>query len=69
MYHPETLFELAKLKMAEDLRQADRERLVRRAGETRSSGTIDAVPFRERLARLFGVEWPSRRDGVAAAGA
>lgn len=67
MYHPETLYELAKLRMAEDLRQADRERLVRRAGETRSSGSIDAVPFRERLARLFGVSWPSARDGAAAA--
>ena len=69
MYHPETLFELAKLRMAEDLRQADRERLVRRAGETRSSGTIDTVPFKERLARLFGVAWPSGRGGAAHAGA
>ena len=69
MYHPETLYELAKLRMAEDLRQADRERLVRRAGETRSSGSIDTVPFRERLARLFGVAWPSGHDGATAANA
>ena len=66
MYHPETMYELAKLRMAEDLRQADRERLVRRAGETRSPGTIDAVPFRERLGRLFGVAWPWGRDGATA---
>ncbi len=69
MYHPETMYELAKLRIAEDLRQAEHERLVRRAGASRSSGAIDAVPFRERIARLFGTAWPAARGGAAQAGA
>jgi hypothetical protein len=69
MQHPDVMFELAKLRIAEDLRQADRDRLVREAGAARRSGAIDAVPFRQRLARLFGSSWPATRGGVAAAGA
>lgn len=64
MIHPETMYELAKLKIAEDLRQAERERLVRRAGAS-PSGTIDAVRFRDRLAQLFGAIWPAAPRGGA----
>jgi hypothetical protein len=69
MYHPETMYELAKLRMAEAQRYADHERLVRQAGSGRPSGAIDAVRFRERLTRLFGTIWPSAQDGAAQAGA
>jgi hypothetical protein len=64
MYHPETMYELAKLKMAEDLRYAERERMVRLAGSTRPSGAIDSVRFRDRLTRLFGAIWPSAPDSA-----
>ena len=64
MFHPETMYELAKLKMAEDLRYAERERLVRQAGSARPDGAIDSVRFRERLTRLFGAIWPSTPDGA-----
>ena len=66
MYHPETMYELAKLRMAEDHRLADRERLIRHAGEAKASGAIDAVRFRDRLTRLFGAVWPGH-DGAAPA--
>ena len=65
MFDPETWYQLAKLRMAEELRQAERERLVRRAGSPTPSGAIDAVRFRDRLARLFGSTWPTARDGAA----
>jgi hypothetical protein len=68
MHHPLVMYELAKLRIAEDHRFAERERLVRQAGSTRPSGAIDAVRFRERLTRLFGAIWPTT-DGTAAAGA
>jgi hypothetical protein len=64
MYHPETMYELAKLKMAEDLRYAERERMIRLAGSARPFGAIDSVRFRERLSRLFGAVWPSPADGA-----
>ena len=64
MYHPETMYELAKLKMAEDLRYAERDRMVRLAGGTRPSGAIDSVRFYERLTRLLGAIWPSTPDGA-----
>lgn len=67
MYHPETMYELAKLRMAEAQRYADHERLVRQAGSERPSGAIDAIRFRERLTRLFGTIWPSAHDGAAQA--
>jgi hypothetical protein len=66
MYHPETMYELAKLRMAEDMRIAERERLVRRAGAERASGAIDAVSFRDRVTRLLEAVWPNR-DGASAA--
>jgi hypothetical protein len=67
MNHPIVMYELAKLRIAEDLRQAERDRLLRRAGEDRHHA-IDAVPFRERLGRLFGIH-AAGRPGAAAAGA
>jgi hypothetical protein len=69
MYHPHLMYELAKLRIAEDLRQAERERLVRQAGSTRPFGSIDTVPFRERVTRLFDAVRPSARDDAAPAGA
>jgi len=66
MYHPETMYELTKMRMAEDLRLAEHERLVRRAGEGKASGAIDAVRFRDRLTRLFGAVWPGH-DGATPA--
>ena len=66
MNSPYVLYELAKLHIADDLRQAERDRLVRQAG-SRSDGAIDAVPFRERLSRLFDTVRPAGR-GPAAAG-
>ena len=60
MYHPLVMYDLAKLRIAEDIRMAERERLLRRAGEDRPAG-IDAVPFRERLSRLFGTIVPAGR--------
>lgn len=64
MFHPETMYELTKLKMAEDLRYAERERMVRLAGSARPTGAIDAVRFRERLTRLLGAVWPPAPDGA-----
>jgi hypothetical protein len=64
MYHPETMYELAKLKMAEDLRWAEHERMIRQAGSARPSGAIDSVRFRERLTRLLGAIWPPAPDGA-----
>jgi hypothetical protein len=69
MYHPETMYELTKMRMAEDLRQAERDRLIRRAGEDRASGAIDAVRFRDRLTRLLGAVFPAGRGGAAPAAA
>lgn len=69
MYHPETMYELAKLRMAEDLRDAERRRLIREAGSTRASHAIDAVRFRDRLTRLFGPIWPARPAGSEPGGA
>ena len=68
MNHPLVMYDLAKLKIAEDLRQAERDRLLRRAGESHHDA-IDAVPFRERLSRLFGTFAPIGRAGTAGAGA
>jgi hypothetical protein len=66
MQHPDTMYELAKMRMAEDLRLAERERLIRRAGEDRTSGAIDAVRFRDRLTRLFGAVWPTSNGATPA---
>jgi len=66
--HPDIAYDLAKLKIAEDLRTAERERLVRQAGRRRDSGAIDAVAFRDRVARLFGIT-PNRTNRSRPAGA
>jgi hypothetical protein len=54
--HPETMYELVKLRNAEDLAQAHRERLARAAV---GSGARKSEPirFRARVARLFGSGW------------
>ena len=62
--HPETMYELAKLRIAEDLRQAERERLVRGAGKPKQT-TIDSARFRQKIGRLFGAGWPSARPAGA----
>jgi hypothetical protein len=67
MYHPETMYELAKLRQAEALRYAEHERRVRQAGSTTQSGAIDAVRFRDRLSRLFGAIFPSGADDTTPA--
>jgi hypothetical protein len=63
--HPEIMYELAKLRIAEDLQYAERQRLVRRAGNPKGPSSIDAVKFRERVSRLFGPGW--RTSGPAEA--
>jgi hypothetical protein len=68
MNHPLVMHDMARMRIADDIRQADRERLARLARSTRSDGSIDAVPFRERLARLFGTARPAP-DGGQVAGA
>jgi hypothetical protein len=68
MNHPLVMYDLAKLRIADDLRQAERERLIRQAGQARADGAIDAVPFLERLTRLFGIVRPTG-PRTAAAGA
>jgi hypothetical protein len=60
------MYELAKLRMAEELRYAERERLVRKAGSTHPSGAIDAVRFRDRLSRLFGTSRPAAEGTTGA---
>jgi hypothetical protein len=60
------MYDLARLKMADDLRWAERERLVREAGSSRSTHPIDAVPFLDRLVRLFGIARPTAGGHLAA---
>jgi len=67
MYHPETMYELAKLRIAEDMRYADRQRLVREAGSNRQSGAIDSVRFRDRLTRMLGAIFASPSGGATPA--
>jgi hypothetical protein len=51
--HPDIVFELAKLRIAESLREAEAERRVREAGRPKPV-TIDAASYRQRVLRLFG---------------
>jgi hypothetical protein len=69
MYHPETMYEMAKMRMAEAQQDADRQRMIREAGAAKGSGAIDAVRFRERISRLFGTFRPASPTGTAMAGA
>lgn len=66
MNHPLVMYDLAKQRIADDLRQAERERLIRQAGQSRGDGTIDAVPFLERLTRLLGATRPAGHRPAAA---
>ena len=50
--HPSMTHELARIKINEALEEAQRERLASAARANRAR-TIDAVPFRDRVARLF----------------
>jgi hypothetical protein len=50
--HPWMTHELAKIKIDEALEDARRERLASAARASRVR-TIDAVPFRDRVVRLF----------------
>ena len=56
--HPETMYELAKLRIADNLRQAEQERLVRQAGKSRPI-TIDSARYRQRVLRVFGIGGPA----------
>lgn len=51
--HPEIVYELAKARMADHLREAELDRQVREAGG-RKPITIDAARYRQRVLRLFG---------------
>ena len=62
--HPDTLYELAKLRNAEDIAAAERVRLVRQAGTSRPP-TIDAAGFRQKVTKLFGQGWPNTRPAGA----
>ena len=64
MYHPETMYQLAKLKMAEDQRYADHERMVRLAGLPGRRARSMRSASRERLTRLLGAVWPSTPNGA-----
>lgn len=50
--HPLMTHDLVKIKIDEALEDARRERLANAARSSRVQ-TIDAVPFRDRVARLF----------------
>jgi hypothetical protein len=67
MFHPILLYDQAKLRIADDIRQAERDRLIRQAGASQRDGSIDTVPFRERVARLFGGARPTTRGAGAGA--
>jgi hypothetical protein len=69
MYHPMIQYELVRHQIAEELRNAERERRIRRAGSPTASGALDAVRFRDRITRLFGAIWPSTQDTVDPAAA
>lgn len=66
MYHPLVMYDLARMRMADDIRQAERDRLAREAASARTTRPIDAVPFRQRVARLFGTARPAPSGGLPA---
>ena len=61
--HPENMYELVKLRIAEDLAQAERERLARRAATGSGTTRNNPIHFRERVARVFGSGWSSAAPG------
>jgi hypothetical protein len=67
MNHPLVMYDLAKQRIADDLRQAERDRLIRQAGRTQGDGAIDAVPVLERLPRLLGATTPAAHRAAAGA--
>jgi hypothetical protein len=66
MNHPLVMYDLAKQRIADDLRQAEPDRLIRQAGQSHGDGAIDAVPFLERLTRLLGATRPAGHRPAAA---
>ena len=68
--HPETMYELVKLRNAEDLAQAEHERLARRAAVGSGAPKTEPIRFRARVARLFGSGWtPASPEPIHPAGA
>lgn len=67
--HPETMYELVKLRNAEDLAQAEHERLARRAALGSGAGRGEPIRFRERVARIFGSGWATSTESIRPAGA
>ena len=68
--HPETMYELVKLRNAEDLAQAEQERLARRAAVGSGARKSEPIRFRARVARLFGSGWvPTSPESIHPAGA
>lgn len=66
MNHPLVMYDLARTRIADDHRYAERERLARLARASQPDGAIDSVPFRERIARLFGTARPTPVGGLRA---
>lgn len=66
--HPTMVHELARIKMAEQLQYAERERRIRSAGSKRRR-SIDAVPFRARVGRTLLRLGQGLRGTPAGAGA
>ena len=62
--HPQITYEMAKLRQAEFLAEADRERLARRVAAGSAVAKADPIRFRARVARLFGAGWPSIAKGT-----
>jgi hypothetical protein len=67
--HPETMYELVKLRNAEDLAHAENERLARRAALGSGARRGEPIRFRERVARIFGSGWGSSPESTHPAGA
>lgn len=68
--HPETMYELVKLRHAELLAEAEHERLARRAALGSGARKSDPIRFRARVARLFGSGWaPTSPESTRPAGA
>jgi hypothetical protein len=68
--HPETMYELVKLRIAEDLAQAENERLARRAAVGSGARKSEPIRFRTRVARLLGSGWaPASPESTHPAGA
>lgn len=63
------IYVLAKLRIDELQREAERDRQARRARDARRRGAIDAVGYRERLARMLGGFPPLGTRGPRPAGA